>query len=568
MKLGILYDENIKQEEAQEDQYMFGKKPLHHMYMDAMKNEDTEHIISAMNIELIAPATEALQDLMIVKSCLDPRAKTRMWRCRMKDAKQSLQVQETDCKSLDDVEKEENSVTDGFVHGQKRSVYPIGSLVAKHGFCIPCGTEAGAYMEQCMPHVYPKEKAGRILLGAYAACKVASHFSHDHHGSTHFLEDVESPLLLQGLEIVCQAIESHMHTRKKLRMEYHNKIHGKPDQACEDFGKPDQACEDFEPLSYQDFEMDAESSDPSNQQFNRAHEDIHSIDASICIEKDGVKSTAQIHKVMDMGYWGSPSADACSQGVACRKNKDMGKHVFMYAIQIVCEDNLPNYSCCTYNAHEGMEECSEDEEHKKMSAECKSKFAKPVYIFAFCHSNHVKPFAVTGMQNMFRNHAWRNVLSGRETSHGLQSRYKSTCNYDGACNHPERRLFSPHVSYSVLQDKQVFDECKDFMENMSTAFFAPAHASEDRHSVRYDAKQVFASQICMIHQLCAMFPRELGSHRKMLRLIVLQGFQREFCSAPLHKESKTRTDDICFMTHLLNKTKREINPFWWTVPYM
>jgi hypothetical protein len=85
-----------------------------------------------------------------------------------------------------------------------------------------------------------------------------------------------------------------------------------------------------------------------------------------------------------------------------------------------------------------------------------------------------------------------------------------------------------------------------------------------------NVRKMFTLQLSLIHQMCSMFPQQIGQHRRMLRQMLLQGYQKNFTSnsTACKGTSIVDADDICFMTHLLSKTKRDVNPFWWTVPYV
>lgn len=157
------------------------RQPLYAIYERSL-SEETNGILKAMNIQPMEATTQALYDLTIVKTCLDPRANTRNWRSSMQA------VQKTD--TLEQGPEGGNMDVDGYqnVDARRKSVYPIGSLVARHGFCIHQGPEVGEYISTRLPRLYPKEKVGRILLGAYAACELGYRFPHEHYENVHFLE--------------------------------------------------------------------------------------------------------------------------------------------------------------------------------------------------------------------------------------------------------------------------------------------------------------------------------------------------------------------------------------------
>lgn len=313
--------------------------------------------------------------------------------------------------------------------------------------------------------------------------------------------------------------------------------------------------------------------------------------------------TEQLGKVchvFDMGMW-------CNDTVAKQKDDSKKKpHVFMYVIQFSPkmegskEEGYGRNVTALCKRDDNMESDMEDEnmedanmqdeddvlwdpdmenhndynmstytirKHTNAASMYKKGSDRPfsLYIFAFCRSSDSKPFAMTGCKYMFLTHAHAfglphysetnsettseaNMEKDMKTKAGLpmQNRRASIQRQNDKLT---RWLQIPHQY--ALSGKEMF--------GLSDTFFSDYKDTENG-----GCKKVFASQLCLVHQLCAMFPMELGKYKRMLRILVLQQFQAHFALGT----GDVQTEDICFMTHLLNKTKEDINPFWWTVPYM
>ena len=519
MKLGVL----VPSEEFIEAAKRESTGKMEPLFLTFHKVENDEHIRS-MGICKTAPHTQYHQDLIIVKSALDPRSKTKKWSHRMKDAaavtRAAEEMQSELCSKMklegtvnadelqplvvcnNDMNDNIGTCTAGIPDAEATSVYPIGSLVLRHGLMVPYGQEAVDIMESKMPKHMAKEKAGSILLGAYAACELScrSHALAEHHyNNTYFLEDTEGDVMHYMAGIV-HGILSDYHKQRKM--------------------------EKRKLLMLVDVEDEYK----------------HSISLG--------SHPGHVTHALDMGEWGSHLAlhkkhnvymySICFDGNSTHRADDSSMcHVAQTSEQQGIEQEQGT------GQEQGAElHCSEELPSSKPAHNSYAK--NPIHIFAFCRKNESKPFAMTGMKFMFVSEAF-----------GLQ---KDMYGNVEQCAHTMGDITAP-FEVDVHQYKSSTSRMVNDVIRL---------LNDTNKEAGNNVRKMFTLQLSLIHQMCSMFPQQIGQHRRMLRQMLLQGYQKNFTSnsAACKGTSIVDADDICFMTHLLSKTKRDVNPFWWTVPYV